>query len=178
MKNLKDFGLFRTAERCGFGDATGQLVARCDSFRYPADHFGGLSRAARFPHRHGAEGAGAARKPEAFEKALKGVGIDPERDVDQLTFASYRMGKQGVKVVGMAQGSFSSKTVLKRMKLKKIEPTKYRKSDIYPMGNGMQMTFLDENTLLFGDNGAVKGALDARDGYTPTLDSQPARWRT
>ena len=106
-----------------------------------------------------------------FEKALKGVGIDSERDVDQLTFAAYRMGKKDVKVVGMAQGSFSAKTVLKRMKLKKIVPAKYRQSDMYAMGNGMIMSFLDENTLLFGDDGAVKGALDARDGYTPTLDS-------
>jgi hypothetical protein len=108
-----------------------------------------------------------------FEKALKGVGIDSERDVDQLTFAAYRMGKKDVKVVGMAQGSFSSKTVLKRMKLKKIAPSKYRQSDLYAMGNGMIMSFLDENTLLFGDDGAVKGSLDARDGYTPTLDSNP-----
>ena len=106
-----------------------------------------------------------------FEAALKGVGIDSERDVDQLTFAAYRLGKQGVKVVGMAQGSFSSKTVLKRMKLKKIVPSKYRTSDIYAMGNGMMMTFLDENTLLFGDDSAVKGSLDARDGMIPTLDS-------
>jgi len=108
-----------------------------------------------------------------FERALKGVGIDSERDVDQLTFAAYRMGKKDVKAVGMAQGSFSSKTVLKRMKLKKIVPTKYRQADMYAMGNGMIMSFLDENTLLFGDDGAVKGALDARDGYTPTLDSNP-----
>jgi hypothetical protein len=108
-----------------------------------------------------------------FEKALRGVGIDADRDVDQLTFAAYRMGKQGVKVVGMAQGSFSSKTVLKRMKFKKIAPSKYRQADLYAMGNGMIMSFLDENTLLFGDDSAVKGSLDARDGYTPTLDSNP-----
>jgi hypothetical protein len=106
-----------------------------------------------------------------FETALKAVAIDSDRDVDTLTFAAYRMGKKDVKVVGMAQGSFSSKTVLKRMKIKKILPAKYRQSEIYAMGNGMMMTFLDENTLLFGDDGAVKGALDARDGYAQTLDS-------
>lgn len=116
-----------------------------------------------------------------FEKALKGVGIDSETDVDQLTFAAYRMGKQNsnnnnknsndVKVVGMAQGSFSAKVVLKRMKMKKILPVKYRTSDLYSMGNGMVMNFLDENTLLFGDEGAVKGALDARDGYIQTIDT-------
>src|SRR5215472_9517563 len=107
-----------------------------------------------------------------FETALKAVGIDSDHDVDQLTFAAYRQGKQGVKVVGMAQGSFSSKAVLRRMKLKKIVPTKYREADIYGMGgNGMVMTFLDENTLLFGDLSALKGSLDARDGYAQTIDS-------
>ena len=34
-----------------------------------------------------------------FEGSLKSVGIDPEKDVDQLTFASYRKGKEGVKAV-------------------------------------------------------------------------------
>ena len=106
-----------------------------------------------------------------FEASLKGVGIDPEKDVDQLTFASYRHGKEGIKVVGIAQGSFSTKAFLKKMKLNKVKPLKYRDTDIYPMSGGMQMTFLDENSLLFGDAMAVKGALDARDGYTPTLDS-------
>src|ERR1700675_4967704 len=36
-----------------------------------------------------------------FEGALRGVGIDPDKDVEQLTFASYRSGKQGVRVVGV-----------------------------------------------------------------------------
>lgn len=106
-----------------------------------------------------------------FEEALKGVGIDSEKDVDQLTFIAYRQGKQGVRTVGVAQGSFQQKVVLKRMTTKKILPTKYGISKIYAMGNGMMMTFLDENSLLFGDDNAVKGALDARDGKVPTLDS-------
>jgi hypothetical protein len=108
-----------------------------------------------------------------FEGSLKGVGIDPEKDVDQLTFASYRHGKEGVEVVGIAQGSFSTKAFIKKMKLNKVKPIKYHETDIYPMSGGMQMTFLDESSLLFGDGAAVKGALDARDGYTPALDSNP-----
>jgi hypothetical protein len=105
-----------------------------------------------------------------FETALKGVGIDADKDVDQLTFASYRM-KQGVRVVGVAQGQFSTKTVLAKVRLRKIKPLKYRTSDIYPMSDGMQMAFLDEDTLLFGDLSALKDALDARDGYATALDS-------
>jgi hypothetical protein len=106
-----------------------------------------------------------------FEGALKDIGIDPDKDVDQLTFASYRSAKEGVKVIGVAEGSFAKKAVLKKITLHKIKPAKYRDSDLYPMTGGMEMTFLDDNTLLFGDGGAVRGALDARDGYTTTLDS-------
>src|SRR6476646_8241684 len=105
-----------------------------------------------------------------FEGALRGVGIDPDKDVEQLTFASYRSGKQGVKVV-VAQGQFAMAAVLKKMRLRKVKPIKLRNADIYPMPAGMQMTFLDESTLLFGDSAALRGALDARDGYTYTLDS-------
>jgi hypothetical protein len=106
-----------------------------------------------------------------FEVALRGVGIDPDRDVEQLTFASYRSGKQGVKIVGIAQGQFPTAAVLKKMRLNKVRPVKLRNSDIYPMPSGMQMTFLDDSTLLFGDSGAVRGALDTRDGYTYSMDS-------
>ena len=105
-----------------------------------------------------------------FEEALKGVGIDAEKDVDQLTFASYRINKQ-VRIVGVAQGDFSAVKVLKRIKVNKIKPVKYHNADVYPMSGGMQMVFLDDGSLLFGDMGAVKGALDARDGYTSTVDA-------
>lgn len=106
-----------------------------------------------------------------FETALRGVGINPDKDVEQLTFASYRAGKQGVKVIGVAQGQFSSAAVLKKMKLSKIKPVKYHQADVYAMSGGMQMTFLDDDTLAFGDMAALKGALDARDGYASGLDS-------
>ena len=78
-----------------------------------------------------------------FEEALKGIGISSDRDLDQLTFASFRSGKQGLQVVSVAQGSFSAKAVLKRMKLKRIMSTKYGTALLYPMANGLIMTFLD-----------------------------------
>jgi len=106
-----------------------------------------------------------------FEAALKGIGIDADRDLEQLTFASFRSGKQGLQVVSVAQGSFSAKAVLKRMKLKKIAGTKYGTALLYPMNNGLIMTFLDEYTLAFGTSASLKSALDARDGKRPSLDS-------
>ena len=108
-----------------------------------------------------------------FETALKGAGISPDRDVDTLTFISYRNPKRALEVVGVAQGVFPTKTVLSKLRLHKVRPVKYRDSDIYPMSSGMEMTFLDESTLLFGDGAALRGSLDARDGYVTTLDSNP-----
>jgi hypothetical protein len=108
-----------------------------------------------------------------FEEALKGIGINAEQDVDELTFASFRSGKQGIQVIGVAQGSFSAKAILKKMKLKKIAGTKYGTAFLYPMSNGMIMTFLDEYTLAFGNQSALKSALDARDGKRASMDSNP-----
>src|ERR1700740_220106 len=64
-----------------------------------------------------------------LETALKGVGIDAERDLDQLNFASFRTDKKGIQTIGVAQGSFSAKVVLKKLKFKKITPTKYGTAD-------------------------------------------------
>ncbi len=106
-----------------------------------------------------------------FETALRGVGISPDVDVEQLTFASFRTKKQGLRIIGIATGQFQRKTVLKKIQLKKIKPEKYRMAFLYPMAAGMQMTFLDDWTLLFGDSAAVKNALDARDGESESLNA-------
>jgi hypothetical protein len=106
-----------------------------------------------------------------FEAALKGIGLDPEKDVDTLTFASFRTGKQGVKTVGVAAGPFNMKAVLKKMKLQKYVPKKYGNADIYPMDGGFVMTFLDDSTLLFGDSTSIRTALDTRDGQILGLDT-------
>lgn len=106
-----------------------------------------------------------------FEAALKNIGLDPEKDVDTLAFAVFRVGKQGTKGIGVASGPFNMKAVLKKMKLQKYVPKKYHNSDLYPMDGGMQMTFLDDSTLLFGEPSAIRLALDTRDGQILNLDT-------
>ncbi len=106
-----------------------------------------------------------------LESALRGVGVNPDKDVDSLTFASFRTQEKGLRVIGIAQGQFSRAAVLKRMRAKKIKPTKYHTSFLYPMSGGMQVTFLDDFTMLFGDNAAVAASLDARDGNAESLAS-------
>src|SRR3974390_1682263 len=105
-----------------------------------------------------------------FEAALKNIGIDPEKDVDTLAFASFHAGKQGVKGIGVAAGPFNMKAVLKKMKLQQFKPKKYGTADIYPMDGGFVMSFLDDSTLLFGDSTAIRVALDTKDGQVLGLD--------
>jgi hypothetical protein len=104
-----------------------------------------------------------------FESALRSVGIDPERDVEQITFVSYHGPKNVVYHVGIAQGPFQEKEFLAKAKAKKIKPQKYLLSDIYPMGSGFQMVFLDPITILFGEKTAIQGAIDVRDNGAASL---------
>lgn len=110
---------------------------------------------------------------KSFEGSLKGVGIDAERDVDQLDFVSFRTPKAGVQTICVAQGSFSAKAVLKKFKVKKIAATKYGTTLVYPMDSGFVMTFLDDNTLAFGTEPSLHSALDAQQGKRASLDSNP-----
>ncbi|HWR13739.1 MAG TPA: hypothetical protein VN577_02855 [Terriglobales bacterium] len=106
-----------------------------------------------------------------FEAALRGVGVNPDMDVEQLTFASFRVPKGGLKIIGVAAGQFPTKKLLARMRAKKITGTKYRTNVLYPMNGGVQMSFLDDYTMLFGEQSAIKAALDARDGESESLNS-------
>jgi len=106
-----------------------------------------------------------------FEAALRSVGLDPERDAEQITFVSYRGPKNVTHGFGIVQGPFKQKDFLARAKAKKIKPEKYLLSDIYSMGSGFQMVFLDPITILFGDNAAIKGAIDVRDNGAASLAS-------
>jgi hypothetical protein len=108
---------------------------------------------------------------QQFEGALKGVGINPDKDIDSLSLPSFRTAKQGIRTIGVASGPFNMKAVLKKMTVQKIKPTKYHTSSLYPMDGGFVMTFLDDSTLLFGEPSAVKLALDTRDGEILNVDT-------
>ncbi len=105
-----------------------------------------------------------------FETALKSSGIDPDKDVEQLTLVVYRSPK-GPHTIGIAQGPFKKAEFLQKMKAKKVRPEKYLLAYLYPMGSGMQLVFLDPSTILFGDNPAIKGAIDVRDNGAESLES-------
>ena len=106
-----------------------------------------------------------------FESSIKSFGLDPDQDIQQLSFVSFRTKDKGMMAVGLAEGNFPVKAILKKLKLKKVTPVRYRNTDLYPASGGMQMALLDESTMLFGDTAAIHYALDTRDGELPSLNS-------
>jgi len=105
-----------------------------------------------------------------FESALKGVGISPDRDIDHLTFGSFRDAGQ-IRMMGVAEGQFALKSIFAKLRGKKIKPSRYHQALLYPMGNGFEMTLLDDSTMLFGDLTALKSSIQARDGQIRSVNA-------
>ena len=106
-----------------------------------------------------------------LEDALKSSGLNENHDVDALAFASFRTSDvQGTRIVGVAQGQFNLDAIKANWLKKKIKYTKVRTNRVYPMGaSGMAVTFVNPTTMIFGSSEAVKAALDARDGLSPSM---------
>ena len=106
-----------------------------------------------------------------FEDALKSIGVDPDKDLDQITIASFRTKEHNLEMVSVAQGQFARKKIRAKLVKEKISGKKMNGNLVYPMAGGMSMTFLDDWTMLFGDEKAVQAALNARDDSSQSLNS-------
>ncbi len=106
-----------------------------------------------------------------LEDALHTSGLNLDRDVDELAFASFRVGGvEGTRIVGVAQGEFKTDEIKANWLKKKVKFTKVRTNRVYPMGaSGMAVVLVNATTMIFGSNEAVKSALDARDGLSLSL---------
>jgi hypothetical protein len=107
-----------------------------------------------------------------LEKALTASGLDDNNDIDELAFASFRPdpNRDGSMIIGIAQGQFSVPDIIARLKKQKVKPKMLRANQIWPMaGSGMVVTFVSPTTMIFGDSDAMKYALNARDGFAPSM---------
>ena len=80
----------------------------------------------------------------------------------------FRLKDHGLQMIGIAQGQFPRKKLL--LKICRAENQRHQEERLHDLtlAGGMQMTFLDDWTMLFGDVSAVKAALDARDNSGQT----------
>ena len=106
-----------------------------------------------------------------FEDALKDIGVNPDKDLEQITLASFRAKDKTLEMVGIAQGQFPRKKLNLRLTKQKIKGKKINGSLVYPMAGNMSMIFLDDWTMLFGDETAVRAALNARDNSSESLNA-------
>jgi hypothetical protein len=107
-----------------------------------------------------------------FDEALSKSGLNDNHDVDELAFALFRpaANSEALVTVGIAQGQFPVQDILANFRKQKVLPTRLRTNRIYPLGKtGFVLCFVDPSTMVFGSNDAVKKALDARDGVSPSL---------
>ena len=112
-----------------------------------------------------------------LEKALATSGLNDNHDVEQLAFASFRTPDSGdnAKIIGVAQGQFSVADLVATFRKQKVKPQLLRTNKMYPMGgSGMLVTFVNPTTMVFGSSDAIKFALNARDGFAPSILANPA----
>jgi hypothetical protein len=111
-----------------------------------------------------------------FDEALRKSGLNENHDVEQLAFALFRTkdSDKDLSTVGIAQGQFPVQEITASLRKKGIKPTVVRTDRIYPMGKtGMVLSFVDASTMIFGAPDAVRKSLDARDGQSANMLTNP-----
>jgi hypothetical protein len=119
---------------------------------------------------------------KTFESALRNSGLDVSKDVDVLAFAAFRSKATSTNAsvaastadsthtLGIAQGQFATRAIQANFVKKQIKPIVVRGTSIYPMGSsGLQVAFLNQTTMIFGEKSAVMAAVDTRDSLQPSI---------
>jgi len=110
---------------------------------------------------------------KTFETALNHSGLDVSKDVDVLVFAAFRSksgSSDATHTLGIAQGQFATRAIAANFTKQKVKPFAIRGVSVYPMGSsGLQVAFLNQTTMIFGEKAAITAALDARDGLQQSL---------
>ena len=111
-----------------------------------------------------------------LETALVDSGLKVDADADTLAFAAFRDPTPTARAPrrraswALRRASSIPTTIMANFAKNKTKPMMVRNNSIYPMGStGMNVVFLNQTTMVFGDKDAVKAALDARDGLIPNF---------
>ena len=110
-----------------------------------------------------------AQLKEYLQLFKRYTSIDPEKDLDWITV--FATGTPGDKPKGLAvvQGSFKNETVAKRLSANlgdSITEKTYKKHTIYSVNN-VDLCFPEDATIVVGNEGLVREALDRVDGPRP-----------
>ncbi|MGO8786842.1 MAG: hypothetical protein ACLQVL_05590 [Terriglobia bacterium] len=112
----------------------------------------------------------------AFEDFLRPMGIDPEKDVDEvmLGWRGEMIGPSGY--LGLAAGRFQPALIQQYFDRTGLPIREYNGSNLYAFGSGgdpddLFFTFFDSTLAGFGRLGDLKAMIDARQGSANALNS-------
>jgi len=112
----------------------------------------------------------------AFEDFLRPMGIDPERDVDEvmLGWRGELIGPSGY--LGLAAGRFQPALIQQYFERTGLPVREYNGSNLYAFGSGgdpddLFFTFFDSTLAGFARLGDLKAMVDARQGSANALNS-------
>jgi hypothetical protein len=116
------------------------------------------------------------RQLRAFEDFLRPMGVEPEKDIDEvmLGWRGEMVGPAGY--LGLAAGRFHPDLVQKYFSQTGLPVREYDNAALYAFGSGgdpddIFFTFLDSTLAAFGRLGDVKAMLNARQGSVNALNA-------
>jgi len=116
------------------------------------------------------------RQLRSFEDFLRPMGIEPERDIDEVMLG-WRGELAGPSdYLGIAAGNFHPDLIQKYFDQTGLPTREYDNAALYAFGSGSDpddlfFTFLNTNLAAFGRIGDVKAMLDARQGSINALNA-------
>jgi len=116
------------------------------------------------------------RQLKAFEDFLRPMGIEPEKDIDEvmLGWRGEMVGPAGF--LGLAGGRFQPALIQQYFDHTGLPVREYNGANLYAFGSGSDpndlfFTFFDSSLVAFGRLVDVKGMIDARQGSINALNS-------
>ncbi len=114
-----------------------------------------------------------------FQEFLHSLGINPEKDVDEVMLGWRGDSPSGPGSFGVAAGRFEPDKVSEYFTKTQLPVRSYDGCDLYAFGSGADQddtffTFLDSTLAAFGRLHDLKALLDVREGYAPPLEANQA----
>jgi len=109
-----------------------------------------------------------------FQEFLHSVGINPEKDVDEVVLGWQGQSPSGPGSFGVAAGRFEPDKVAEFFTKSQLPVQSYSGFNLYAFGSGADMedtffTFLDSSLAAFGRLHDLKALLDVQQGNAPAL---------
>jgi hypothetical protein len=114
-----------------------------------------------------------------FQDFLKSLGIDSEKDVNEVVLGWRGMGTDRPGMMGRAEGRFDAEKVRRQMVRLQMPVREYQGYELYSFGSGedptdMIFVFFSSSSAAFGRMRDLKDLLDVRAGARPALDTNAA----